>query len=907
MVHPRRVLATCTTIMLAMFTTVAAAPPQEPTSAEERLADYALHEQMRADSPFAQMDWQFLGPASISGRVTDIAVQTPRGGSYTMFAAAASGGVWRTRNEGLTWEPVFEQAPSTSIGDVTIAPSNPDIVWIGTGEANIFRSSMAGAGVFKSIDGGDSWTYMGLGATHTIPRIVIHPTDPDTVYVAASGREWTPNADRGIYKTTDGGVTWTQIHYVDEFTGAIDLVMDPSDPETLYASTWERVRKKWNDPRTEAGYDGSGIYKSTDGGATWQAINEGLPTAEYRGRIGIDIARANPRVLYAFLDNYEVARMPGEDETDAYGRPRAPVIKGATVYRSDDAGATWIKTSEDTPYMQGLGGTYGWVFGQIRVDPVNENKIYVLGLALNVSEDSGKTFRRLSGMHGDHHGLWIDPTNTDYLVNTNDGGVYVSYDGGENWRSFTRNTMSNGCCTDHLPVVQFFNVGHDMDTPFRVYGSVQDHGSFRGVVDLSRGRHAIPATDWERAPGGEGSTHQIDPGDPATVYSAGFYGDISRTNMTTLENTSIMPQPEEGELAFRGQWIAPFVLSPHDSNTIYHGLNFLFRSRDRGDTWERISPDLTYNDPDKFGDIPYQTIYSISESPLKAGLLYVGTDDGRVWSTEAASMSGWSEITGELPQGKFIAEIVASAHDLNTVYSVQNGKRDDDFTPYVWKSTDRGKTWRDITGNIPSGPVNVIKEDPEHANLLYVGTDLGAYVTINGGQTWFVLGADLPSTFVQDMIVHPRDEILVAATHGRGMWAMDIRPLRALAAMYPQDGLHVFDPEGVQLPRGFFGFFGGQRPSAYLTFWVPAEATDSDATATVEIADIEGNVVRTLRPDTVAGFNAVSWDLTPDGATPSAPGPGGFGRPPRRVAAGVYTVTVRIGEQQASSMLRITG
>jgi photosystem II stability/assembly factor-like uncharacterized protein len=387
-----------------------------------------------------------------------------------------------------------------------------------------------------------------------------------------------------------------------------------------------------------------------------------------------------------------------------------------------------------------------------------------MGLALNVSNDGGKTYRRLRGMHGDHHGLWIDPDNSNYLVNTNDGGIYISYDRGENWRSLT----------DRLPVVQFFNIAYDMSDPFYVYGSIQDHGSRSGVVDLRRGRDNIPTVDFEYAPGGEGSSHAIDPTNPDIVYSAGFYGSISRTNLNKSGQEAykrILPRVFENEARLRGQWLAPFILSPHNPDIVYHGMQYVFRSRDKGNTWERISPDLTYNDPDKLGDIQYQTLFTISESPLKYGLIYAGTDDGRIHRTKNGGKT-WVEITNGLIKNKWISRVVASKYNLGTVYLTQNGKRDDDFAAYIWNSTDYGKTWQDISGNIPLGPVNVIREDPIDKNILYVGTDIGVYVTKDGGKSWEVLG-DLPSTYVHDLIIHPRDNILVIATHGRGMWALD--------------------------------------------------------------------------------------------------------------------------------------
>ncbi len=867
---------------LALLVSPAGTAGQQ-TPPQERLAMHQAHVALAEASPLKNLPWQFIGPTNISGRMTDIAVMTPKGESYTIYVAGASGGLWRTDNEGVTWEPVFQHAASTSIGDVTIAPSNQDILWVGSGEANIFRSSMAGAGVYKSTDGGESWTHMGLAGTHTISRIVIHPTNPDVVYVAASGHEWTHNEERGLYKSTDGGRSWNRILFVDDQTGVIDLVMHPTEPNTLYAATWQRTREKWNDPRNEAWYDGSAIHKTTDGGATWTEVTAGLPAAQHRGRIGIDIARSNPDVLYAFVDNYETAQEAPEGETDAYGRPRGPVIKGATVFRSDDAGRSWRQVSEANAFMEGLAGTYGWVFGQMRVDPNDENRIYVMGLGLNVSDDGGRTFRSLDGMHGDHHGLWIDPANSDYLVNVNDGGVAISYDRGESWRTFY----------DNLPLVQFFNVAHDMGDPFKVYGSIQDHGSYWGVVDLSRGRGNIPAVQFEGAPGGEGSSHAIDPTDPDIVYSAGFYGTIQRTNMATGESENLVPRPEPGEPNFRGQWVAPFILSPHNPRVVYHGMNFLFRSMHRGDSWERISPDLTFNDPAKYGDIPYQTLFSIAESPFTFGLLYVGTDDGRIWRTDDGGAE-WREINRGVPV-KWVAELVASKYDENTVYMAQNGKRDDDFKPYLWKSTDKGESWTSIVANLPSGPVNVIKEDPKNPQVLYVGTDLGVYVSLNGGREWLSLpGGNLPTSFFHDLVIHPREDILVAATHGRGLWALDVRPLQALTPEVQAEAVHLFDPEPARAPQGFRAGGGG----ATLQYWVGSDARQ----ALIQVKDGQGRLLREFNGPADRGLNTVAWDLSlpmePAAAT------GGRGRT-SRAAPGSYTVTVTVGRASAEGTLEV--
>lgn len=735
------------------------------TSPGARMANWERHVRMRGASPFKDLRWQFLGPTNISGRITDVAVPPrSRGRTYDIWLATASGGVWRSRNEGTTWEPALVDIPTTSIGDVTIAPSDPNIIWVGTGEANIFRSSMAGCGVYKSTDDGKTWTHMGLGATHTIPRIVIHPQNPSVVYVAASGHEWTDNEERGVYKTTDGGNTWRKTLYVNPRAGAIDLVMHPTDPDVLWCSTWHRIRKRWHDPRNEPDYDGSGVWKSTDGGETWKPANDGLPKPAHRGRIGLDVCRARPDVLYAFVDDYELGEKP--EGRDSYGRERKASIKGAQIYRSDDGGAKWRKVSEDGRLIRRVSATYGWVFGQIRVDPNDADRIYVMGVPLIVSDDGGKTYRRLSGMHGDHHAMWIDPENSNYIINGNDGGVAISYDRGRNWRTFY----------DNLPVVQFYNVAYDMATPFRVYGSIQDHGSRRGVVDLSRGRDRIRARDWERAPGGEASYHAVDPTDPDVVFSESFYGAIQRSHLESGRRVRLKPEPRKGEAELRGQWLAPFIISPHNPRVIYHGMNHLYRSMDRGANWERISDDLSYADASKLGDIPYQTITTVSESPLKFGLVYAGTDDGRLHVRDPSGT--WAEITAGLAPHRWMSRVEASRFNRDTVYVAQNGKRWDDFDAYLWRSTDRGATWQDISKGIPGGPVNVIREDPKDPRILYVGTDVGVYVTTDGARTWNVLANGLDSTFVHDLIIHPRDHIMVIATHGRGMYALDVLPIR---------------------------------------------------------------------------------------------------------------------------------
>ena len=524
---PKRVVPSCTLALLSVLSGAVAfvatdlrAQQAPKADAEYLRSAYDTYRAMMQASPYRAIPWQPLGPTNISGRATDVAV-SEKGGARRIYAAYATSGVWKTDDNGASWQPVFENYASTSIGDIAVAPSNPDIVWVGTGEANLFRASMAGVGVYKSTDGGRTFTHAGLTDTQTIARIVVHPANPDVVYVAASGHEWTDNEMRGVFKTADGGRTWQKVFYRSARTGAIDLVMDPSDPNTLYAAMWQRVRRKWSDPRTEPGYTEGGVWKTTDAGKTWTEANQGLPAAQFRGRIGLDVARSNPNVVYAFVDNYEPGRPPREGERDAYTRPIFEGrIKAAEIYRSDDKGGTWRKVTETNDFMIGHSGTYGWVFGQIRVDPTDENTIYTLGLGLNVSRDAGKSFTTLRGMHGDHHGLWIDPANPSVLYNANDGGFYRSSDAGKTW---TYDVAAGG--------IQFYNVTLDMSTPVWAYGSIQDYGSRRGAIDLTRGRDRIPAVAWSDAPGGEGSHHAIERSNNDIVYSHGFYGNFTREDV----------------------------------------------------------------------------------------------------------------------------------------------------------------------------------------------------------------------------------------------------------------------------------------------------------------------------------------------------------------------------------------
>jgi photosystem II stability/assembly factor-like uncharacterized protein len=743
----------------------------ENTDPAQRLKWYDQHQAMKAQTPFKDMKWRFIGPDIIGGRCVDIAV--PKGSRNVIYIASAVGGLWKTVNTGITWECLTNELPTMSMGDIDISESDPNVIYCGTGEANIFRASMAGTGVYKSTDAGKSWTHLGLTGTYTIGRIRIHPRNPDIVYVAASGHEWTYSPDRGVYKTTDGGKTWQKILYLNEKVGAIDLVMDPKNPDVLIASMCHRLRLRWSDPLPEPG---DGLFKTVDGGKTWKEANSGLPDTKFTGRIGLDLCFSNPDVVYAYVDNHTPSREPSPGQRDSYGRQRTyPDIVGAEVFRSDDQGGTWRKVSPTDQMMERFGGTYGWVFGQIRVDPGNENTVYLMGLGLYKSTDGGKSFRGLNyeGLHGDHHGVWIDPNDPNYVINVNDGGANVSYDGGASWRDFHKG----------IPSIQFYNVMVDMNKPFVVYGSVQDQGTMRGLgvgpAQPQAGRRGRgQSVRWETAPGGEGTIIAVDPTNPNVEYASSFYGRLMRSEYKDGQwmSKEIYPKPAAGEPEHRGQWLAATVLSPHDPNVLYHGFQYVFRSKDRGETWEKISPDLTYNDPQKQGKLPYAINYAsvtaLSESPLKAGVLYAGTDDGRVHVTLDGGAK-WTEIAAGLPYNKHVWCITASKYDPAAVYISLIGRHDDDFNPYLFKSADYGRTWTSIAANLPGGPTNVIREDTKKNGVLYCGTDLGAYVTTDGAKTWNILGGGLPNVAVWDLQIHPRDNMIVIATNGRGMWVID--------------------------------------------------------------------------------------------------------------------------------------
>ena len=713
------------------------------TTAAERRTAWQQHVELERTSPFKDLKWRAVGPKFQGGRIESIAC--PAGYTSTIYVGVGSGNVWKTVNNGVTWEAVFEHESTFTIGDIEVSKSNPDIVWVGTGENLMARSSFAGTGVFKSTDGGKNWQNMGLHDTHHIGRIVIGFDDPNTVYVATIGHQYSPNEERGLFKTTDGGETWTKILYISDEVGVVDVAMDPSDNQILYASTWRANRKAWN---FVGRGEECGIYKTTDGGNTWKRLTDGFPTGENVGRIGLDISPSNPNVIYAIVTNQR------------------------DVYRSDDKGQSWKKANEKQVRS---------AFGDIKISPDDENEIYVLGTRLLHSRDGGRTFSELSekvvhlyhhghkGLHLDHHDLWIDPLNTDRLLLGTDGGFYISCDRSETWLHI-----------NNLPIAEFYAISVDMAEPYNIYGGTQDDAALYGPSDHTLAD--IGEDPWKHVyidPWGGGDSYftLVDPTDPDTIYYEQQFGSLKRKNMKDGSTKRIQPRAKRGEPRFRYNWMTPFVISHHNPFTLYYGADKLFKSVSRGDDWTCISGDLTTDPgPERQGNVPYGTLTTISESTFKPGLIYVGTDDGQVYVTQNDGVS-WTKINQGLPD-KWVSRVEASRYEIGTVYVSLTGYREDDFQAYLYMSTDYGQNWSLISGNLPSESINVVREDSQKNNIIYVGTDLGIYISPNRGARWYSLSNNLPTTPVHDIAIHPRDNELVIGTHGRSAFVLDVQPIQ---------------------------------------------------------------------------------------------------------------------------------
>jgi len=907
-------------LVIVMAFSGAFAAPQAAPQGGPNPADLVRH-----------LRWRSIGPANMVGRISDFEALD---GDFTqVLVATASGGVFKSENAGTTWEPIFDNGGSASIGDVAFFQKDPKIIWVGTGEECVRNSVAWGDGVYKSTDGGKTFARMGLETTQTIARVLTHPADPNTVYVAASGHPWGYTGDRGLFKTTDGGATWTKLAGGlpnDGKTGAIDLVMHPTDPETLYVAFWQRLRQPW---RFDSGGPNGGIFKTADGGATWTKLTQGLPPGEL-GRIGLAISRSNPKVLAAIV---EAAFQPQQNIRQGNEQKPNPEYEdmtklGTGIYRSEDGGASWtfMSRQNNRPFY----------YSHIYINPLEDKWVYWLATGMSFSPDGGKTWSPVGGLHPDFHTMWIDPTNKNRFYVGQDGGASLTYDHGKTWVFY-----------DNISAAQFYAVSADMRDPYYVYGGLQDNGTWGGP---SMHREGQILTDfWYNIGGGDGFHTQNDPQDWRTAYVESQGGAIQRVNVETRESKQIRPtsmnvlnykeffppappekkapaaKPEETMRAraqqdrgpFRFNWSTPIVLSPHNPETVYFGGNHLLKSVDRGDHWMIVSPDLTMNDkaknapkdkkdggpgptggltPDVTGAETHGTIITVSESPRVPGLIWVGTDDGNVQLTRNGGAT-WTNITARFydlktgkakpgvkgaafPQGLWCSRVEASHFDEGTCYVTFDGHRSDDFRPYVFKTTDFGETWTAIAAGIPDGqPVYVIREDPVAKNLLFLGTEFGVFFSRDAGATWSSLKLNMPTVAFHDLLIHPRDSDLIAATHGRGLWILDdITALRKASDNVLGQDAAVFDPgkpgtRWFRIQRGGYGrgdlFFKGENPpeGALLNFYLKAKpeasatagsSATTGLTPTLEVADFAGPLKTTYLLDEAGpGINRIVWDL----------------------------------------------
>lgn len=870
----------------------------------------ALSAQQPVDpSAFQALEWRNIGPAVMGGRIADIAVD--ESDVSTFYVASATGGLWKTTNNGASFTALFQGQAVSTIGDVTLAPSNPNEVWVGTGEPQNRQSSPWGNGVYRSRDGGKSWEHMGLENTLHIARIRIHPANPDIAYVAAVGHLWGPNPERGVYRTTDGGESWEKVLFVDEHTGAIDLAMDPRDPKTVYAAMYQRRRTGFG---FNGGGPGGGIYRTLDGGDSWEELTNGLPEGN-KGRIGIDVCRSDGSIVYAIV----------EAET------------GQGVYRSTDRGDTWTQMSDTNPRPM--------YYSQIRVDPNDDQQVYVLGSPFFRSSDGGRTFESVEwpGVHVDHHAFWIDPNDSDHLLLGNDGGVYASFDGSESWTMY-----------DNIVVSQFYEIGVDMRDPYWVCGGLQDNGSWCGP-SATYSEVGILNGHWQNIYGGDGYYAQIDPNDHTIIFAESQNGRPARVDLVTGERTRIQPvafpeDPDGEGRELRWNWDTPIVMSGHDPSVVYYGANILFRSRDRGGSWEEASPDLTKGiDRDTLeimgveladvklsrndGISSYGNITQIAESPLDAHVLYVGTDDANVQVTRDGGAS-WTNVVGripELPSRTYVSGLVASRHTEGRLYATFDGHRNDDYRAYVYVSENYGEGWRRITRGLPETSVNRIEEHPRNPNLLFVANEVGLFFSIDRGGQWTRLENNLPTVPVDDIVIHPRDNDLIIGTHGRGIWIIDdITPLEQLTPALLASPAHLFPVQTVRTinrhgmdgrnagafaapnpPEGtVIRYYLGQPARAVATTGDDGEdGDDGDGQkVTVAILDATGETVRTLQGLGSQGMHQVVWDLRYEPPYEPEQPPSFFGGPRGpRVLPGIYTATLDIGGQNLSTRVPVEG
>jgi photosystem II stability/assembly factor-like uncharacterized protein len=816
----------------------------------------------------ANLKWRSIGPANMGGRVT--AIEGVPGDPYTFYVGGADGGIFKTTNGGTTFKALFDNQAVLSIGAITVAPSDPNVVWVGTGEGDPRNTASFGDGVYRSTDAGETWKHLGLNETERIKRIKVDPRDPDIAYVAALGRAWGPNEERGVFKTTDGGKTWTKGLYIDKDTGCSDIDLDPQNPRIIYAGMYTFRRKPW---RFDSGGGQTALYKSIDSGATWKKLTTGLPKTPM-DRIGIAIARSNPMTVYIIT------------ETKTEGN----------LFRSDDRGETWRMVHND-PNIN----FRPFYYSDIRVDPNDPERIYSLGGGLSVSRDGGRTFVRIANnVHGDHQALWIDPMNSNRVLNGSDGGYQVSLDKGQTFEIINNVVLS-----------QYYHITYDMRQPYYVYGGLQDNGNWVGP-SATLYREGIRKDDWYTVSGGDGFFVVPDINSPNLVYSDSQGGTISLTDTTTGNTRSIHPYPKEvgssgnaiAGYKYRFNWNPPIVASPHDSKMVYYGGNVLFKTTNYGHSWQEISPDLTTNDKSKQqtsgGPVVtdntaaefHCTILAIAESPVKPGVIWVGTDDGNVQVTQDGGKS-WKNVVANikgLPANSWVPNIDASHFDAGTAYVAFDRHQDDDFGPWAFKTTDYGQTWTSVRGDLPAkGYVHVVREDPKVKTLLYCGTELGVFASWDGGNHWVSIRNNVAPVAVRDIAIHPRDNDLIIATHGRGVYILDsAAALQELATAKTND-VFLFDVRpatryqiwGKDSNLGQKTFSAQNPPNgALIDYYLKA---DVNGPIVITIADKTGKTIRTIRSNAnKAGVNRVVWDLRHDPPTPapgSGPGGGGgFGR-----------------------------
>ncbi len=844
-----------------------------------------------------RLEWRSIGPANMGGRIAD--VEGVPGDPNTVFVASASGGLWKTVNGGVSWKPIFEREGTLSLGDIALAPNNPDVVWAGTGESNTRNSVSFGDGVYKSTDGGKTWQHMGLRDTERISAIVIHPQNSDIVYVGALGHAFGANEERGVFMTTDGGRTWSKTLYIDKEHGVSDLDIDPTNPNILYAGMWSFERKAWTH---RSGSEKGGVFKSIDGGRTWNKLSTGLP--KMLGRIGVRVAPSNTNVVYAIVE-----------------------AKEGTLYRSDDRGETFRQVSREPRIV-----SRGFYYTTVRVDPTNENRVYAVASSLFVSIDGGKTFRSITGRtHIDYHALWIDPRNPKRIWQGQDGGVAVSLDAGESWEY-----------VNNMPLGQFYQIHTDNRLPFyNIMGGLQDNGSWTGP-SRTREPAGIMNDDWRMVSFGDGFYMLNSPDDPEIYISESQGGNILRTDFRTREQQEVNPWgrgsgdgPALGE-KFRFNWNAPIVQSPHDGNTVYLAGNVVFKSTDFGKTWEQISADLTTNDPEKQkdagGPIAFEnstaeyhtTITAIAESPARKGLIWAGTDDGNLQVTTDAGKT-WTNVIRNVPKlaaNSGVSHVEPSRTNAQLVYVSFERHMLDDFRPYIFKTADGGKSWKNITGNLPAKAyVQVVREDPKNSNLLYAGTELGLFASYNGGNDWIRLGLkNLPHVAVHDVKIHPRENDLILGTHGRSLWIVDdATPIQQMSSELVSREMHLFPVRPALRFASRFTRYGigdkvftGPNPSygALITYYLKDKPDDKTAFK-VEIFDQAGQLVQALnRPSKEKGLNRVAWNLRFGGAEVRQPPPeeetatAGSPRGPQ-VVPGNYLVRLTLGEKKLEERVEV--